>query len=307
MPDHYLLPKRLAEALPGLSGFMARVDALLLKSSFRFLAWLSPDRATRVAAAVFGFFGPLGSKSLKIRNNLRQVFPDADDAEIKRLTKTTFRHAGIAAAELAQGGKVFSELHDRVEMRIDDPRIERPQAGSPAVMVTSHVGAWQYAGMLGPLMGFKLNILYAPEFNPFVRDLFYSMREALGFQWISRDNAMRPMMKELSAGNRIGLATDTRYDQGKMLPFFGRPAATNTTPARLALRYGCPLIAARCDRLPEYRYRIVLTRLITPDPDCQNTEDQILNMTEKLNQEFERWIKDDPGYWLCMKRRWPKD
>jgi KDO2-lipid IV(A) lauroyltransferase len=25
-----------------------------------------------------------------------------------------------------------------------------------------------------------------------------------------------------------------------------------------------------------------------------------------MNLEFERWIRQSPGQWVCMKRRWPR-
>jgi KDO2-lipid IV(A) lauroyltransferase len=29
-------------------------------------------------------------------------------------------------------------------------------------------------------------------------------------------------------------------------------------------------------------------------------------MTRQLNEVFERWIRQAPEQWLCLKRRWPK-
>lgn len=307
MPDHYVVPKRLVRALPGLGELLSRVDALLLSGLLRFLAWLSPQNAYRFAAGLSGFFGPPSSKSEKVRRNLRIVFPDCDKAEINRLTKATFQHIGMAAVELVQARKLLEERDTRFELVIEDQRIPPLQPGSPVVVVTAHVGAWQYVAMLGQLLGGRLTSLYAPEYNPHVRELFLSMRRSLGCDWMSRDNSVRPMMKELAKGNFIGLATDTRFDRGKMLPFFGHKAATSTAAARLALRFKCPLIAVRCDRLPEQHYRMTLCRLIAPDSNCDDPDEQAVRMTIKLNQEFERWIKHSPGQWLCMKRRWPKE
>lgn len=306
MPEHYLLPRRLAAALPRLRTLMARMDAIFLRAGFKLLRHLSPAHAQGLAASLFGLLGPLGTNSAKVRNNLRIAFPDSNDDELEQLLRATYRHAGTAAAELAHGGTLHDQLDTRLEVVTADPSIEFPSPGKPAIMVTAHVGAWQYAAMLGPALGIPFTILYAPEHNPHVRDMFFRLRQAFGCRWISRDNSMRPLMKELAAGHSIGLANDTRFDRGRMLPFFGRDAATNTVPARLALRFNCPLIALRCDRLPNQRYRLVLSRQITVDPECDDQEQQVLRMTAELNTEFETWIRNTPGEWLCMKRRWPR-
>ena len=159
--------------------------------------------------------------------------------------------------------------------------------------------------MVGEILGLELTSLYAPESNARISKLMLRLRNALRCKWISRDNCMRPLMNELSAGRCIGLVTDIRVDQGEMLPFFGQPAATNVVPAKLALRHQCPMIAVRCDRLPNHRYRIVLSKAFYPEPG--NTERQMLQMTTELNREFESWITQNPGQWLCLSRRWPKE
>ncbi len=29
-------------------------------------------------------------------------------------------------------------------------------------------------------------------------------------------------------------------------------------------------------------------------------------MMRRVNEHFEVWIREKPGEWMCMKRRWPK-
>ncbi len=115
----------------------------------------------------------------------------------------------------------------------------------------------------------------------------------------------RDVMRELAAGRSVGAAFDTRIDEGEPVPFFGVPALTNTLPALLSLR-GYPLIPIRAVRLPGTRYRIeVMAPLAPADPDAPRKA-QVLDITTRLNAVFEDWIREDPGQWLCMKRRWPK-
>lgn len=307
MPDEYLVPRRLVRAVPALAGFLRRVDAWLLQAAFGLIARLSPGSAACLAGGLFGFFGPSGAKGAKVRRNLRIVFPHHSEADIAGLTRATFRHVGVAAAELAQARRVLAARDTRFEMVSDDPRIRPLRPGSPAVIVTAHVGAWQYTAMLGQLAGVRVTSLYAPEYNPRVRAVFLALRQAMGCNWLCRDDSARVLLKELAAGNCVGFAADTRFDQGRLVSFCGHDAMTNTAAARLALRFNCPLIALRCDRLPGQRYRMVLSRLIEPDPDCTDPDEQALRMTRAMNEEFERWIRQNPGQWVCMKRRWPRD
>lgn len=307
MPDVYLVPKRLLRAVPALGKLFKQADVWLLRAAFGVLARVSPAAAGRIAGGLFGWLGPHGAQSQKVRRNLRIVFPERSTREIEELTRATFRHVGVAAAELLHAPRMLAERETRFEIVSEDPRIATLRPGSPAVIVTAHVGAWQYVAMLGQLSGVRLTSLYAPEINPRVRPVFLRLREAMGCQWLSRDDSARPLLRELAAGNCVGFAADTRFDQGRPVEFFGHEAMTNTAAARLALRFRCPLVAVRCDRLPGGRYRMVLAKLISPDPDGGDTDEQALRMTREMNHEFERWIRRDPGQWVCMKRRWPRE
>ena len=99
---------------------------------------------------------------------------------------------------------------------------------------------------------------------------------------------------------------DTRPDTGKLIPFFGREALTNTSAAGLALRTGAALVLARTERLPNARYRItVYTPLQSPIPEAP-VKEQAVALTAMIHGYFEDWIREYPAQWVCLKRRWPK-
>jgi KDO2-lipid IV(A) lauroyltransferase len=114
------------------------------------------------------------------------------------------------------------------------------------------------------------------------------------------------LIKELKAGRSIVMATDTRPDTGKLIPFFGRDALSSTSAAGLALRTGSALVTARAERLPNARYRItVYDPLVSPIPDAP-VKEQAVALTQMLHHYYEDWIRQYPEQWVCLKRRWPK-
>lgn len=307
MPQQYLIPRRVLKRFPGLQSIVWRLEALIFSGAIRFLAVLPPHVANRVAADLFYLFGPSTAKAEKVRRNLRIAFPELPARELRQRVRQTFAHLGKAMAELAQAQKLWRERERRLEVHVEDPSIEPIIKGAPVIFVTAHVGAWQYTTLIGPHYNVALTSLYAPESNPHMRELFFKLRHGLGGTWLSRDHSTRKLMRELGSGHSIGLVTDIRVDEGEPLPLFGHEAPTNTVPARLALRYQCPLITVRAERLSGARYRIVLSRLIKPDPGLDNADAKAAQMSREMNLEFERWIEASPGEWACMKRRWPKE
>lgn len=307
MAEQFLLPKRLTRRFPALRSAGLRLDALFVRAIVGFLRLLPVAAALAIARGVMRMLGPLLPMHDKVLRNLRIAFPERDDAEHRRLRRQVFANLGAAFAELALAERIWREREARLEF-VADPALGNLRPGAPAmVMVTAHVGAWQFANFVSARYGFALSTLYAEESNPFLAPLVLELRQTLRCGWLSNSGSMRRILEELRGGCSVGFASDTRQDQGEELPFFGHPAATNTIPARIALREGLDLVPVRAERLPKGRYRITLEAPVRPrNPDAGQAE-QVTDMALQLNARYEDWIRRSPGEWMCLARRWPKE
>ena len=307
MPKNYLLPKRLVKHAPAV-----QTPAWLLEAGCFYLllgtAQLLPFSVARgLFAQGLGFAGyRTGNKRRVVMRNLAVVMPDAPEAQRTQVAKRIFRGTGHAAAELLLMRRLWRRrarylefaLHPRARAVID--------AQEAIVFATAHVGAWQLSPLIGREYDLSISVLYAPESNPWLNRFFLGRRRAFGGPLVPSRGGVRDFMRELAAGRSVGAAFDTRVDQGERVLFFGIPTETSTLPALLSLR-GHKLIPTFVRRLPGCRYRIEVMAPLTPrDPDAPRKA-QVLDLTEQLNAVYEEWIREDPGQWLCMKRRWPKD
>ncbi len=307
MTQHYLFPKKLARSAPVLHRFGQRIEGNGVRFLFWLLGALEPERATRLAGNITAAVVGRTKKAPKVMRNLEIAFPRLSTAEMAQTADEVFRYMGVSMAELAQMERLWKEREQRFEF-VANPNIEALCGGPrPAVFVTAHVGAWTLANFAPAHFGFPLTILFAPESNPISNDVLVRLRSVLPCNAMPRDNAMRTLMGELRQGRSVGLATDTRFDAGEMIPFFGVDAPTNTVPARLALRFGADLVPGRTERLPGMRFRVTFyDPVVALDPQAPK-EEQIRQMSAQLNHHFEDWIRETPGQWMCMSRRWPRD
>lgn len=306
MPQFYFIPKRLARKAPVLVTIAQKMEAL----GFRFIFWLmrhlSVRQASRLSAFAFGLVGPWGDKFRKAKINLAIAFPDASEEWLDRTAREIFRSLGRAAAELIKLEQIWERREQDIDFVVHPAAEELMRSKGPAIYVTAHVGPWQVAPLVTKYYDLAISTIYAPESNPVVADLMLDLRSFLGQKLISSEAGLRPLLKELGAGNSINMAMDTRLDTGKLVPFFGRDALTNTSAAGLALRTGAALVVVQSERLPEGRYRItVYEPLTSPNPEASQKE-QALALTAEINRHFEDWIRQAPGEWICLKRRWPK-
>lgn len=306
MPEFYLIPKRFARKAPVVTAIVQSVEAFIFRSIFWLLRRLSVDQALRLSGFAFSLLGPLSDKASKARDNLAIAFPDKSEDWYRKTTRQIFRYAGVSLAELIKLDQIWAERAQRIEYVVEPEARKHMENREPTIFLTAHVGAWQVATLVTREFGMDICAVYAPESNPVMNDLMRDLRQSFGKGLISTDEGPRRFLQELKAGHSIVMAMDTRPDAGKLIPFFGREALTSTSPPGLALKTGAALILGRAERLPRGRYRITIyDPLTSPAPDAP-VKEQAVALTEVIHGYFESWIREYPGEWICLKRRWPK-
>ncbi len=306
MAEYYLVPKRLARRVPALGRAAQYLESALFRAVFWVMRHIPLSAAYRLSGGLFSLVGPHTGKAKKAQENLAVAFPESGERWRTETTRGIFRSLGYAAVELVRMDKVWERRDELLEFVIEPGAQAWLDSGRAAVMVTAHVGPWQAVNLIARQYGLKVSTIYAPESNLAMTGLMNEMRASFGVGWISSEEGVRPLLRELQDGNVVGMAMDTRLDSGKLIPFFGREALTNTSAAGLALRTGAALIPVRAQRLPGGRFRIfTYDPLVPADPDADPRE-QAVELTAQVNRAFESWIRETPSQWICLKRRWPK-
>ena len=306
VPQYYLIPKKLARAYPLVGRFVQWLEA----HAFRFVFWLmgrlSPERASTLSASVFGLLSTYSDQAKKADTNLSIAFPEKSEEWRRQTVRQIFRSVGKSAAELIKLDQIWAEHEQRLEFVLHSQAQKQIDAGGAIVFVTAHIGAWQITNLLSLYKGLSISTVYAAESNAALRQQMLKLRESFGVKLIPTEAGVRPLLRELHKGACVGLAMDTRLDSGQLIPYFGRDALTNTTAARLALRTDAALIPIRAERLGKTRFRITVYDPIVSDVPDAPMEEQAIAMSARINDHFESWVRDNPGQWICLKRRWPK-
>lgn len=80
---------------------------------------------------------------------------------------------------------------------------------------------------------------------------------------------------------------------------------TTTAVATFALRFQCPVIPIHVVRLGPARFSVICEPPMEI-PDTGDSQTDIYTKTEAINATLERWIRKQPGAWLWLHRRCPK-
>ncbi len=96
---------------------------------------------------------------------------------------------------------------------------------------------------------------------------------------------------------------DQKMNDGVAARFFGQPAMTAGAMAAMAIKLRCPVIPGYVERLGPARLRIhVHPPLDLPAGDSR-VQDQ-MELTQMVNDWLESTIRQYPGSWLWLHRRW---
>ncbi|MEK7465888.1 MAG: lysophospholipid acyltransferase family protein [Planctomycetota bacterium] len=220
--------------------------------------------------------------------------------------RASFRHFGEVMVEMVRAHRIFGG--ERWRKAIVFEGLEHVDAalklGKGVIVVGAHLGNWEAAGWGMSLQGYKVNTVIKPPRNPFIRRKLESFRRATGQATIDKKGAMRDALRALRRNELLAILADQYARQDSIeVPWFGRLAATYRTPAVLSVRYGAPIVTFAAPRLPDGRIRLVFDPLFLADPSGE-PEEAVRRATERMAGKLEEHIRETPGQWLWMHRRW---
>jgi len=235
------------------------------------------------------------------RINLRLCFPQMPDHERERLLRANFESLGIAVCETAMA---FFWSDRRLAPLSHVEGLEHLQqalaSGKGVILLTCHMTHLEVSGHLLALHE-TISLMYREHKNPLMDQAIRESRAARAHDTVER-NDVRTMIRELRRGHAVWYAPDQNYGgttQVVFVPFFGVPALTVTTTARLAQMTGAAVVPFFPVRLRDGSgYRIRLLPALADFPGGDEVSD-----TLRINQMVEQAVLEAPDQYLWVHRR----
>lgn len=241
--------------------------------------------------------------------NLRIAFPEKSDEERAQLLRECFDSLGRQLGLFSQmSSRSGDELKQLIEVRGWE-RLEAAVAehGQKLVLYTGHLGAWELTSFGFSLLGHKFPFIVRRIDNPRIEEMVDRVRTKFGNTTLDKLSAARSMLKILRSGETsLGLLPDlnTLDDEAIFVDFFGVPAATTFLMAKIALRTETPIVPVFSPWDAEAgKYLIIVEPLIS----VENTGDEeadVRRVTTEITQRVENQIRQYPGQWLWIHKRW---
>jgi KDO2-lipid IV(A) lauroyltransferase len=237
--------------------------------------------------------------------NLAVAFPKRSPDECRVIAKAMFQHFGRLLLELLK----YSSLSRERQMALVDwegeERVRLALAqGKGILFCTGHFGFWEHQALAHALKFGPMAVMARPLDNPKLHDLLERIRTSNGNEVVYRRGAVRRALRLLGEGKAVGILIDQHMTSADAIyvDFFGRPAATTSTLAALAMRTGAPVIPLFAFPLAGGRYRMIYEHPVAPP--AHDSEDAIREFTQRCTDVLEMHVRRHPELWLWMHRRW---
>lgn len=282
------------------------LEGVAAKLGFMLFGALPLDLASALGGGLMRRIGPHLPVSDTARRNLARAFPDYSADRIEQTVRAMWDNIGRTAAEIPHLEAFHCYRPDgRIEVRGIEHIDRARDDGVAGIFFSGHFANFELLGLSLTQRGIDLVNTYRAANNPYVDRLVMRVRRrARGRHAAKGTHAGREIVRALRAGEHVAMLIDQKQNEGIAVPFFGHDAMTGPAVARLALKFGCPLIPADIERLEGARFRLTIHAPVELEPSGDSDADALAIMT-RLNAMLEGWVRRRPEQWFWVHRRWP--
>ena len=261
--------------------------------------------ASAVGGALGRTIGPRLGITKRARLNIARALPELSQAEVSPLIAGMWDNLGRVVAEYPHLRRIrVFEPGGRVETRGFEHMDRAVATGRRMIIFSGHIANWEIGMLAAVQYGISVAQIYRAPNNPFIGRMITRFRGTGGELIPKGTVAARRAIAVLRRGSHLTMLADQKMNDGIPVLFFGRPAMTSSALAALALRFDCDVLPARVERLARARFRLTVFPPL-PLPRGGDHHADVAALMTQVNRMLEQWIRDRPGEWFWLHRRWP--
>jgi KDO2-lipid IV(A) lauroyltransferase len=270
-----------------------------------FIVWnvarlLPLDGARRFLATLLRLQAERLTNQRAIRRNLSKAFPELTAEETRQRGRNIAANFGRLAAELIHI-EDFRSGRSRIRC-VGGEVLEKVRAG-PAIFVGPHCGNWEVAPLFLDEKGIDLTIIHSSLGNALIDRELLAVRQKTGATYVEKSAALKAVFGAMARGGSTAFLVDQRVASGVEVSFFGHRVTVTNLPARLAMRFGCPIVPMET-HWDGRDVVVVFKQPIWPRSDSGVATE--IELSQQMMSAMEASIRSYPDNWFCNTNRWPK-
>ena len=263
--------------------------------------------ASNIGSILGKLIGPLFRSKKIIRENIKIGLGDIDQQKESEIINGMWSNIGRTFAEypFLKDFRFNKTNFDHIKINGINHLEEIKKNNETAIFYSCHFANFELMAMEIDKFGLKCAAIYRPLNNFFLNPLmeYLRMKYICPNQIPKGRMGMREIINKIKDGYSIALMVDQRVSEGHKIPFFNKPAYTTTIPAQLTLKYNCKLIPIYLERKNGPNFEMTIHEPYSFQKTGDDEED-IKNITLKINQVMEEMIIDNPTQWIWSHNRW---
>lgn len=239
-------------------------------------------------------------------HNLTRAFPDKPLKEITRLARESYVSAALVVADFFDIPYLNKDnLHQWISIEGLDNYKEARKEGKGVLLFGAHFGNWEIGNAALAIMTHPFVFVYRFFDSPLLERAITGVRASYGNVSLSKENAMRPMIRLLKKGSTINLLIDQNVAsyEGVFVDFFGRKSCSTPGLALLASHTKAPVLPVFTRRLSDGRYLLEIGRKVDIVRSGNRDADVLIN-TQHFAKIIEDHIRKYPEQWFWVHQRW---
>lgn len=288
-----------------------RLESALAGFSFILFKALGVDRASAFMGGFLRRTGPL-LWSIQKRGlaNLSLVYPENSAKQNKKILADVWENLGRTVAEYAHLDK-FAPFTEKARIDIENEEALRKLIadGTQCIFVSGHIANWELMAVTLFQAGLRSATVYRAANNPIVDEKIIELRANVMSRYLipKSKRSSRGLIRSLNNGLSVCMLVDQKQGDGIAVPFMGHPAMTGPGTARMALKFGIPIVPLSIKRRGKSaRFTFKVHEPIRFEA-TGNAEEDTARLTAKINDALSSIIHANPGQWLWLHRRWPRE
>ncbi len=273
-------------------------EYLLVKSWFYAMTLLKLETASDFASRFFQFIGMKLKVSETARKNIKMIFPKMPANKVEETIMEVWDNFGRMAAETPIFLDMSKEDLAKYVNVIGAENIDKVK-GKRAIFFTGHMANWEVASKSLEPYGARFHAVYRAANNKMVDKLINDLRKKIDMPMIPKGKAgAKQLIEVIKKEEHIVMLVDQKMNDGIKVPFLGKDAMTAPAIATLSLKYDCPIIPIQVIRKNKYYFDVIIHKQL------EYKERNVEAIMLQINTQLGDWVKQNPGQWFWLHRRW---
>ena len=277
--------------------------AYLIILSISFFFNLFPRRISLFFGKLLGLFIyyvlPV-RKKIAIQN-ITENLPELNKQEHKDILKNIYIHFGMVLTDFLRTKKLNKKNINKI-VHIDYKTKQLLNENQGAIIMTGHLGNWEYFLPTFGLNDFKFSIVAQRIKNSYLDSFFSNIRTMKNVEVIFKSDGTKKMLSVIKNKIFLGLASDQNAGKkGTQVELLNIKTSIPKGAAIFHIKTGAPIIIGYCIMNKQKNYEFRAEMLNTKDIDFEK-DDAIYRINRKFTTSLEEMIKKYPNQYFWFHK-----